>query len=113
MGVVMLSTRAARSARSEVSQSCRGLRTTAPTRAKLAGPYEKITIGVPKETLPLERRVSQTPDSVKNLVKAGFKVQVESGAGVGAQFSDELYKAAGATIVSKAEAFKADLVTKV
>jgi hypothetical protein len=42
-------------------------------------PYEQLTIGVLKETFPGENRVSQTPDSVKNLVKAGFTVIVQSG----------------------------------
>jgi hypothetical protein len=42
-------------------------------------PYQDITIGVLKETFEGENRVSQTPDSVKNLVKAGFQVVVQSG----------------------------------
>jgi hypothetical protein len=42
-------------------------------------PYEELTIGVTKETYPGENRVSQTPDSVRGLVKAGFKVVVQSG----------------------------------
>jgi Alanine dehydrogenase/PNT, N-terminal domain len=42
-------------------------------------PYSELTIGVLKETYPGENRVSQTPDSVKNLVDAGFTVVVESG----------------------------------
>lgn len=42
-------------------------------------PYSDITIGVLKETFEGENRVSQTPDSVKNLVKAGFQVVVQSG----------------------------------
>jgi len=42
-------------------------------------PYEQLTIGVLKETFPGENRVSQTPDSVKSLVKAGFTVTVQAG----------------------------------
>jgi len=104
----------ARSSCRNGSQSIRGLRTSTPSFApKPAGPYGSITIGVPKESLNLERRVSQTPDSVKNLVKAGFNVSVEKGAGALSQFSDALYEAAGAKIVTSAEAFKADIVTKV
>jgi hypothetical protein len=38
--------------------------------------YSKMTIGVPKETFPLERRVSQTPESVQKLIEAGFNVKV-------------------------------------
>ena len=42
-------------------------------------PYSELTIGVLKETFPGENRVSQTPDSVKGLVNAGFTVVVEAG----------------------------------
>ena len=50
--------------------------------AKMLGggiPYEQLTIGVVKETFPGENRVSQTPDSIRSLVKAGFHVVVETG----------------------------------
>ena len=39
-----------------------------------------------------EQRVASTPKTVESLVKAGFKVVVETGAGVGASFSDEQVK---------------------
>lgn len=42
-------------------------------------PYSELTIGVLRETYPGERRVSQSPDSVRNLVKEGFKVVVQAG----------------------------------
>jgi hypothetical protein len=42
-------------------------------------PYEKLTIGVLKETFPGENRVSQTPDSIRSLVKEGFTVVVQAG----------------------------------
>lgn len=42
-------------------------------------PYSDLTIGVLKENYPGENRVSQTPDSVQGLVKAGFTVVVEAG----------------------------------
>jgi len=58
--------------------------------------------------------VAQSPDTVQQLTKKGFKVIVESGAGVDASFSDEKYKAAGATVSSaKKEVFGADLLVKV
>lgn len=41
--------------------------------------YSELTIGVLKETYPGENRVSQTPDSIQSLVKAGFTVVVEAG----------------------------------
>lgn len=42
-------------------------------------PYEKLTIGVTKETFPGENRVALSPDAVALLVKAGFHVVVQSG----------------------------------
>jgi hypothetical protein len=42
-------------------------------------PYEKLTIGVLKETFPGENRVSQTPDSIRSLVKEGLTVAVQAG----------------------------------
>jgi NAD(P) transhydrogenase len=77
-------------------------------------PYGELSIGVPKETAHLERRVSQTPESVAKLIKEGFgSVLVESGAGSGASFSDAAYVAVGAKIVDRKTAFGASLVTKV
>ena len=52
------------------------------TENKILGepiPYSELTIGVLKETFKGENRVSQTPDSIKSLVKAGFTVIVETG----------------------------------
>ena len=48
-------------------------------------------IGVPKEVSNLEKRVSFAPKEVRKLVKLGFKVKVEEGAGTGAGFEDEDY----------------------
>ena len=59
-------------------------------------------IGVPKEIKTGERRVALTPDGVKQLVKRGRKVIVETGAGVLSGFSDEAYLKSGALIVSTA-----------
>ena len=60
----------------------------------------------------LERRVAQSPESVEKLVKAGFAVKVEKGAGVGSSFSDAAYEKAGATIVDRDTAFGASLVRR-
>ncbi len=57
-------------------------------------------IGVPRETAAGEKRVATVPEVVEKLVKLGFRVAVQSGAGEGANFSDEAYRAAGAEIVS-------------
>jgi proton-translocating NAD(P)+ transhydrogenase subunit alpha len=57
-----------------------------------------VRIAVPKETAPGERRVALVPEVVKKLAASGFAVVIESGAGEGASFSDEAYRAAGAEI---------------
>ena len=59
-------------------------------------------IGVPRETAAGERRVATVPEVVERLIKLGFKVAVESGAGEAANFSDDAYRAAGAEIVNDA-----------
>ena len=62
-------------------------------------PYTHLTVGVPKEEYPGEKRVSVTPQNVALLLKKGFgKVMVERGAGLGAKYSDEDYANAGATV---------------
>jgi NAD(P) transhydrogenase subunit alpha len=72
-------------------------------------------IGVPKETAAGEKRVATVPEVVEKLVKLGFKVVVQSGAGDAANFSDDTYRAAGAGIAgSAAELWAAsDIVFKV
>ena len=72
-------------------------------------------IGVPKETWPGEKRVATVPEVVEKLVKLGFKVAVESGAGDAANFSDDTYRAAGAEIIDGAAKLWAasDIVFKV
>jgi NAD(P) transhydrogenase subunit alpha len=72
-----------------------------------------MLIGVPKESSPGERRVAASPRSVAQLVKLGFGVAVESGAGEEASFPDELYREAGAEVVSRDAAWAADIVTKI
>src|SRR5204862_6787941 len=61
-----------------------------------------MNIGVPKETAANERRVALTPDAAGRLVKAGFSVLVERGAGEGASFGDDAFGAAGAALVAPA-----------
>jgi NAD(P) transhydrogenase subunit alpha len=73
-----------------------------------------MKISVPKETKLKENRVAITPDVVKSLVKKGFEVMVEAGAGVKSFFSDEAYTAAGAQIVDSSRVYtEADAVLKV
>ncbi len=74
-----------------------------------------MKIGVPKEIHAGERRVATTPDVAAQLIKMGFGVTIESGAGVAASFSDEAYRAAGCEVVSTAKDLwaQADLILKV
>ncbi len=62
-----------------------------------------MKIGVPREIHTGEQRVATTPDVAKELIKLGFDVAVESGAGAAANYSDKAYASAGCTIVAKAE----------
>lgn len=70
---------------------------------------------VPREAAPGETRVALVPETVKKLIAAGFSVSVESGAGLTALFSDDAYRAAGATIVNDPEALFSggDMILKV
>jgi NAD(P) transhydrogenase subunit alpha len=72
-------------------------------------------IGVPKEVFPGEKRVATVPDAVTKLVKLGFAVVVEQGAGELADLSDAAFVEAGATIAPSAEALwrGSDIVFKV
>src|SRR5512144_483608 len=72
-------------------------------------------IGVPRETAAGEKRVATVPEVVEKLIKLGFKVKVQSGAGDAANFADDTYRAAGAEIVADAAALWAgsDIVFKV
>src|SRR2546426_5715992 len=78
-------------------------------------PGERMKVGVPKETAINERRVALVPETVGRLVQAGLEVLVERGAGEGAFCADELYRAAGATLLPDAGRVLAgaDVVVKV
>jgi NAD(P) transhydrogenase subunit alpha len=74
-----------------------------------------LTIGIPKETYAGEKRVATVPDVVEKLIKLGFGVIVEAGAGALANFADDTYVAAGAKIAASAAELWAgsDIVFKV
>jgi NAD(P) transhydrogenase subunit alpha len=73
-----------------------------------------MKVGVPRETLPGERRVALVPEALAKLEAAGIKILVERGAGTAAAFPDTAYEEAGATIVSADDVYaKADCVVKV
>ena len=99
-------------------QSCSQLFSEAP---KSSSPhardvsYSSLTVGVPREVFPNERRVSLTPQNAALLLKKGFaSVLVERNAGLEAQFLDTQYTAAGAKVVSREEVFeRSDIMLKV
>ncbi|MBM4023226.1 MAG: Re/Si-specific NAD(P)(+) transhydrogenase subunit alpha [Planctomycetes bacterium] len=72
-----------------------------------------MKVAVLKETFPGERRVALVPAAIAMLKKAGLEVAVETGAGLAAGFLDDDYRAAGATIISRDEAFAADCLLTV
>jgi len=74
-----------------------------------------LKIGVPREVLPGEKRVATVPEVVEKLIKLGFTVAVESGAGDQANCNDDSYRAVGAEVIDGAAKLWAssDIVFKV
>jgi NAD(P) transhydrogenase subunit alpha len=72
-----------------------------------------MIISVFKERRDAENRVSMTPTVAANLLKMGFEVWVENGAGAPAHFSDESYIAAGASIKPFNELKSADVYVQI
>lgn len=73
-----------------------------------------MKVAVLKESYPGERRVALVPAHVPQLIKAGFEVLLEAGAGKNASFSDQSYLEKGARILSdRGELFAADVVLQV
>jgi len=72
-----------------------------------------MKVGVPRETVPGERRVAVVPEAAAKLVAAKHEVIVESGAGSGSGHDDDEYRKAGATVGDRNAAFGADIVVKV
>ncbi len=74
-----------------------------------------MKIGIPKEVHAGEKRVATTPDVAKQLIKLGFEVAIETGAGSAAHFADASYVEAGVTIVKNAKEIwaESDIILKV
>lgn len=71
-------------------------------------------IGVPREQDEFERRLALTPETVSLLVSSGYRVLLETGAGLPINYSDRYYSESGAEIVESAtEVFQADLILKI
>ncbi len=75
---------------------------------------KKIVFGIPKENQSIETRLALTPEAVSIIVEEGHEVLLETGAGLGMNYSDVRYAESGATIVDTAEdAFSADIILKI
>ena len=72
-----------------------------------------MIIGIPRESLPGETRVAATPQTVGQLIKLGYDVVVDPGAGAASSFTDEAFTEAGAGIGSAEQVWAADVVLKV
>ncbi|MGZ0079287.1 Re/Si-specific NAD(P)(+) transhydrogenase subunit alpha [Methylomonas sp. TEB] len=74
-----------------------------------------MKIGVPKEVHDGEKRVATTPEAAEKIIKLGFEVLVESGAGDNANISDDAYRAAGVQVVASAQELwqNSDIIMKV
>ena len=74
-----------------------------------------MIVGIPKEVKSDEYRVSMVPVGIEELTKAGHKVLLQAGAGMGSGISDDQYATCGAEIVeSAAEIWKrSELIVKV
>jgi NAD(P) transhydrogenase subunit alpha len=73
-----------------------------------------ISIAVPKERAPGERRVALVPEVVARMVKEGYELFVEQDAGRGSFFPDQAYRDAGASIVAEPDdLYRADAIAKV
>ena len=72
-------------------------------------------VAIPKELNNLEPRVAATPGSVKQIIKSGLDVYVESGAGLKSFISDDAYQSSGATIINSSKELlnNADITLKV
>lgn len=75
---------------------------------------ESFSIGIPKETNNQEKRICLTPDAVEVLVNNGHKISIETGAGEGANYTDQEYSEAGAEIIYSSQAiFEKPVILKV
>ena len=76
--------------------------------------FQKLKIGIPKESSFQENRIALTPDAVSLLVHNGHTIVIEHNAGLGANFTDKEYSDAGAEIVfSIEEIYNTDIIVKI
>jgi NAD(P) transhydrogenase subunit alpha len=74
-----------------------------------------MKIGIPKEIHQGEKRVATTPEAAAQIMKLGFSVSIESGAGLGANISDEAYKEVGVEVIVDTQALwkQSNIIMKV
>ena len=72
-----------------------------------------MRIGIPRESRPGETLVAATAKTTEQLVKLGYDVVVEAGAGVSADVPDAAYVEAGATLGTAEDVWASDVVVKV
>src|SRR5699024_9848715 len=72
-----------------------------------------MRLGVPKESRPGEPRVAATPKTGEQLIKLGYEVIVEPGAGSAAAYPAQGYVDAGARLGATAEVWASDVVARV
>lgn len=72
-----------------------------------------MRIGIPRESKPGETLVAATPATAALLIKLGYEVVVEAGAGIDADQPDAAYTAAGVPIVDADTVWSSDVVAKV
>ena len=77
-------------------------------------PYSNMTVSVVAETAEGDKRVALSPEGAAKLIKAGFSLLIESGAGAESTFDDEIYESVGCKIVSRENAWNdASVVFKI
>lgn len=75
---------------------------------------ENLFIGIPKEIHFQEKRISLTPEAVNTLTNNGHRVLIETGAGMGANYTDREYSEAGAEITADTKrVFSCPMILKV
>jgi NAD(P) transhydrogenase subunit alpha len=72
-----------------------------------------MIISIPKESVKGENRVAGSPSSISALIKLGFMVRVQKGAGTKANFTDEEYSKCNAEMVTKKNCWQSDIIFKV
>ena len=83
-------------------------------RLELTQIKKEFIIGIPKEDSENEKRICLTPDSVSYLISNDFKINIETGAGEGSNFTDLDYSEAGAVIVNnKKDIYNCPIILKI